>query len=85
MKILGTSTVLATGTTKFTDASAVWVQNTDASNSHTVVIRNADDNADIGSIAIGAMNGIVVHLEIGEGLRGPVNLYGTHVDSGSGR
>ena len=50
MKILGDATALATGTTKFTSATAVWVSNT--ATSASVTLRNAADDADLGSISV---------------------------------
>jgi len=77
MQVKGTATALATGTTKFTDAGAVWVFNTGSA--QTVTVRNADDDANLGTIYVGAGAGIVVHLHPGEGLRGATSLYGTHI------
>ena len=84
MKVLGSVTALATGTTKFTSATAVWVSNT-ANSAADVTVRNADDDADVGSINVPAGSGVVIHLEPGQGLRGPTTVKGTQVDASSGR
>ena len=78
MKILGDATALATGTTKFTSATAVWLSNT-ANSASTVTLRDADDNADLGSISIPPTSGILVHLIAGQGLRGAADILGTQV------
>ena len=76
----GTSTALATGVTKFNDATAVHLcGHTSAT---TVTVRNASDDADIGTIKIPANGQIVVNLFIGQGLRGPTSVFGTQVASG---
>jgi uncharacterized protein YpmB len=80
MKILGTATALATGTTKFTDATMVYVFNTDTS-AGVLTLRNKDDDANVGTVYIGAGSGIEVSLELGQGLRGPATLFGTQVSS----
>ena len=84
MKILGTATALS-GTTGFTSTTAVWVANTDASTHKTVTLRNADDNATLGTLVVPASSGVVIHLEAGQGLRGAAALTGTQVDANSGR
>ena len=81
MRVLGDATALATGATKFTSSTAVWVSNT-ASSAATVTIRNAADNADIGSVSVPAESGIVIHLRPGEGLRGAATILGTQIDAG---
>ena len=68
---------LATGTTSFVGAGRVWVLNTGSAQSITV--RNADDDANIGTIYVGAGAGIVVRLEAGQGMRGATNLKGTDI------
>tara|TARA_E500000178_G_C17018769_1_gene754324 strand:+ start:1349 stop:1603 length:255 start_codon:yes stop_codon:yes gene_type:complete len=81
ISIKGTSTALATGTTKFKTATAVHLcGHTSAT---TVTLRNEDDDADLGTIKIPANGQIVVNLVIGQGLRGPTTVFGTHVASGS--
>ena len=63
--VKGTSTALATGTTKFTDATAVYLcGHTSAT---TVTVRNEADNADVGTIKIPANGSLVVNLFIGQG------------------
>jgi len=84
MKVLGTATALAAGTTKFTTATAVWVNNTDTS-AGDATVRNAADDADVGTISIPPNTGIVIHLEPGQGLRGASTMKGTQVDASSGR
>ena len=80
MKILGTVTALATDTTKFKTTTAVWVSNTDSS-AGDVTLRNAADDADLGSINIPAGSGIVIHLDAGQGLRGAATMKGTQVNA----
>ena len=85
MRILGTATALATGTTKFdTGVTAVWVSNTDSS-AAVVTLRNAADDASLGTINIPATSGVIIHFDAGQGLRGPATCFGTHVDAASGR
>lgn len=76
MQVKGTATALS-GTTQFTDATAVWVFNT--STAGAVTVRNTDDNADVGTIYVGQGAGIVIHLNIGEGLRGATTMFGTQI------
>jgi hypothetical protein len=78
MKVLGTATVLATGTTKFNTSTSVYVFNTDTS-AGVCTVRNTTDNADIGTIYIGAGAGVTIDLEIGQGLRGTTSMYGTQI------
>ena len=78
MKILGDATALAAGTTKFTSATAVWVSNT-ATSASNVTLRNAADDADLGSIGVPASSGVLIHLIAGQGLRGAATLTGTQV------
>jgi len=84
MKVLGTATALAAGTTKFKTSTAVWVSNT-ANSAADVTVRNTDDDADVGSINVPAGSGVVIHLEPGQGLRGASTIKGTQVDASSGR
>jgi hypothetical protein len=84
MKVLGTSTALATGTTKFITSTAVWVNNTNTS-AGDVTVRNSDDDANVGTISIPPNTGIVIHLEVGQGLRGASTMKGTQVDNSAGR
>ena len=83
MKVLGSVTALGTAT-KFTSSTAVWVSNT-ANSASDVTVRNADDDADVGSINVPAGSGVVIHLEPGQGLRGAATVKGTQVDASSGR
>lgn len=84
MKVLGTATALAAGTTKFTTSTAVWVNNTNTS-AGDVTVRNAADDADVGTLSIPPNTGVVIHLEAGQGLRGATSMKGTQVDNSSGR
>lgn len=84
MKVIGTATTLATGTTKFTTSTAVWVNNTNTA-AGDVTVRNAADDADLGSISVPPNTGIVIHLEAGQGLRGATTMKGTQVDNSAGR
>jgi len=80
MKVKGTATQFSTSATKFTDATAVWVFNTHTA-AAVVTVRNTADDADIGTIYVGAGTGIKIDLNIGEGLRGATTFYGTQVAS----
>lgn len=80
MKVLGTATVLATDTTKFTTATSVYVFNTNTS-AGVLTVRNASDDADIGTVYIGANQGVEIALELGQGLRGATTMYGTQIAS----
>ena len=84
MKIKGTAVALS-GTTQFTTSSAVWVANTNATTHKTVTLRNEDDNANLGTLVVPASSGVVVHLSVGQGLRGDAALLATQVDANSGR
>ena len=84
MKILGTAAALS-GTTQFKTSTAVWVANTDATTNKTVTLRNTDDDANLGTLVVPAASGVVIHLNIGEGLRGDAALSATQVDKNSGR
>ena len=80
LSIKGTSTALATGTTKFKDATSVHLcGHTSAA---TVTLRNEADDADIGTLKIPANGQLVVNLFIGQGLRGPTTVSGTQVAAG---
>lgn len=83
MKVKGTLAALS-NTTQFTDSRAVWVANT-STDSKTVTVRNTDDDADVGTLTVPASSGVVIHLEIGQGLRGDAELSATQVDASSGR
>lgn len=80
MKVLGTATVLSTSATKFTTATSVYVFNTNTS-AGVCTVRNASDDADIGTVYIGAGQGIEIALELGQGLRGTTSMYGTQIAS----
>ena len=84
MKVLGTAAALS-GTTQFKTSTAVWIANTNATTHKTVTLRNTDDNADLGTLVVPAAGGVVIHLDIGEGLRGTAALMATQVDANSGR
>lgn len=77
MQVKGTATDLATGTTKFRTAGAVWVFNTGSA--QVITVRNSLDDANVGTIYVGAGAGIVVHIEPGQGLRGAATLKGTEI------
>ena len=76
MQVKGNATALS-GTTQFTDATAVWVFNTGSA--QVVTVRNAADDGDVGTIYVGAGAGVVIHMNTGEGLRGAGTIYGTHI------
>jgi hypothetical protein len=78
--VKGTSTALATGTTKFDDCTAVHLCG--HTSAVTVTVRNAADDADVGTIKIPANGQMVVNLFIGQGLRGPTTVSGTQVAAG---
>ena len=80
MKVLGDATALATGTTKFKTSTAVYIGNTSASDDYDVTLRNTDDDADLGSITVPAAGSLVIHIDIGQGLRGNAALKGTKVN-----
>ena len=80
MKVLGDATALATGTTKFKTSTAVYIGNTSAADDYDVTLRNTDDDADLGSITVPAAGSLVIHLDIGQGLRGNAALKGTKVN-----
>ena len=81
MKVLGTATALDPSTTKFDTATAVYVFNASTSPS-VLTVRNAADNANVGTIYVTGASGIIIDLEIGQGLRGASDLKGTHIASG---
>jgi len=80
MKVLGDATALAASTTKFKTSTAVYIGNTDNANDYDVTVRNAADDADLGSITVPAAGSLVIHLDIGQGLRGNAALKGTKVN-----
>ena len=77
MRVRGPEVALATGTTKLNDTGAAWVFNTGSAG--LVTVRNAADDADLGSIRVGAGAGMVITLGTGEGLRGASTIKGTPV------
>lgn len=79
MKVLGSATALAPATTKFTDTTSVYVFN--AASAGLVTVRNADDDADLGTVYVAQNQGITIDLEIGQGLRGANTTFGTHIAS----
>lgn len=84
MKILGTAAALS-GTTQFTTSTAVYVANSSTTAAGTVTLRNADDDADLGTLEVPPSTGVVIHMDAGQGLRGDADLFGTQVDANSGR
>jgi hypothetical protein len=76
MQVKGNATALS-ATTQFTDATAVWVFNTGTAGA--VTVRNTADDGDVGTIYVGAGAGIVIHLSIGEGLRGAAGMQATQI------
>lgn len=80
MKVLGTATALATGTTGFktTGQHAVYLFNTHTA-AAVATVRNAADGGNIGTVYVAAGSGIVVHLADGQGLRGATTFYGTAI------
>jgi hypothetical protein len=81
MKVKGTATAMSTTTTKFDTATSVYAFNTDSSPA-VVTVRNIADDANVGTIYVAAGAGIIIDLEIGQGLRGAATVYGTHIASG---
>ena len=77
MKVLGAEVALATGSTGLTSTGAAWVFNTGSAG--LVTVRNADDDADIGTIRVPAGGGIVIHLDVGQGLRGASTMKATPI------
>ena len=70
MKLVGDATALATCTTKFKTSTAVYIGNHCNTNDYDVTLRNAADDADLGSITIPAAGSLVIHIDIAQGLRG---------------
>ena len=79
MKIIGAEEALATGTTKGKDHTAHYVFNNGSKSA--VTIRNAADDGDTGSIRINANAGVVIHTDIGVGMRGATDLKITPIVS----
>tara|TARA_B100000035_G_scaffold287074_1_gene271811 strand:- start:1339 stop:1587 length:249 start_codon:yes stop_codon:yes gene_type:complete len=79
MKIIGAEEALASGSTKGKSHTAHYVFNNGSK--QAVTIRNAADNGDTGSIRINANSGVVIHTEIGVGMRGASSLFITPIVS----
>jgi len=79
MKIIGAEEALATKVTRGKTATAHYVFNNGSK--QAVTIRNADDNGDTGSIRINANAGVIVHTDIGVGMRGATTLFITPIVS----
>ena len=79
MKIIGAEEALATAATKGKSHTAHYVFNNGAK--QAVTIRNAADDGDTGSIRINANSGVVIHTEIGIGMRGATSLFITPIVS----
>ena len=79
MKIIGAEEALATGTTKGKDHTAHYVFNNGSK--QAVTIRNAADNGDTGSVRINANSGVIIHTDIGVGMRGATSLFITPIVS----
>jgi hypothetical protein len=79
MKIIGAEEALATGSTKGKSHTAHYVFNNGSKQS--VTIRNAADDGDTGSIKINANAGVVIHTDIGVGMRGATSLFITPIVS----
>jgi len=78
MKVLGTAVQLAAATTKLDTAAAVHIGNT-ADSVLAVTIRNAADDADVGSIYVAAKGQIQITLGNGLGIRGATTFYATPI------
>ena len=76
MQVKGNATALS-GTTQFSDATAVWVFNTGTAG--VVTVRNAADDGDVGTIRVGGSASIIITLGAGEGLRGATTIKGTPI------
>lgn len=79
MKILGSATVLAPAATKFNTSTSVYVFNTDTAEGILTLVDDADST--IGTVYIGPRSGLEISLELGQGLRGPITMYGTQIAS----
>ena len=79
MKIIGAEEALASGSTKGKSHTAHYVFNNGSK--QAVTIRNAADNGDTGSIRINANSGVVIHTDIGVGMRGASSLFITPIVS----
>ena len=76
MRVIGATESLNGSTTKFKTVGAVWVYHTSAVE---VTVRNAADDADIGTIRVQGNSAIVISLGTGEGLRGATTMKGTQI------
>tara|TARA_Y100000022_G_scaffold118174_1_gene102087 strand:+ start:1743 stop:1991 length:249 start_codon:yes stop_codon:yes gene_type:complete len=79
MKIIGAEEALASGSTKGKSHTAHYVFNNGSK--QAVTIRNAADNGDTGSIRINANSGVIIHTDIGVGMRGASSLFITPIVS----
>ena len=79
MKIIGAEEALATNATRGKSHTAHYVFNNGSK--QAVTIRNADDDGDTGSIRINANSGVVIHTDIGVGMRGASSLFITPIVS----
>ena len=77
MRVRGAEVALAAGTTKLDDTGAAWVFNTGSAG--LVTVRNAADDADVGTIRVGAGAGMVITLDTGQGLRGASTIKATPI------
>ena len=77
MKIIGAEEALATGSTKGKTHTAHYVFNNGSK--QAVTIRNAADDGDTGSIRINANSGVIIHTDIGVGMRGEASLFITPI------
>ena len=79
IKIIGAEEALATGATKGKTATAHYVFNNGSK--AAVTIRNAADDGDTGSIRINANSGVIIHTDIGVGMRGATDFKITPIVS----
>ena len=79
MKIIGAEEALATNATRGKSHTAHYVFNNGSK--QAVTIRNAADDGDTGSIRINANAGVVIHTDIGVGMRGATDLKITPIVS----
>jgi hypothetical protein len=77
MKIIGAEEALASGATKGKTATAHYVFNNGSK--QAVTIRNAADDGDTGSVRINANSGVIIHTDIGVGMRGASSLFITPI------
>ena len=79
MKIIGAEEALATNVTRGKSATAHYVFNNGSK--QAVTIRNAADDGDTGSVRINANSGVIIHTDIGVGMRGATSLFITPIVS----